>query len=69
MLDCNITSLNAVIAAQFMLNFDKSHIDGEYQNESIIWSFNVKHALEYYLSLLNGHIAPSSDKSLKEQFN
>jgi hypothetical protein len=67
--DCNITSLNDVIAAQFMLNFDKSPIDGEYQKESIIWTFNVKHALEYYLSLLNGHIASSSYKSLKHQLN
>ena len=67
--DCNITSLNAVIAAQFLLNLDKSLIDEQYQQEAILWTFNVRHALQYYLSLLNGNITLSSDKPLKEQLN
>lgn len=68
--DCNITSLNAVSAAQFMLNLDKSFIDAQYQQEAILWTFNVRHALEYYLSLLSGKIVPvSSDKILREQLN
>jgi hypothetical protein len=69
MTDCNISSSNAVSAAEFMLNLDKSYIDEEYQQESILWTFNVKHALEYYLSLANGKIAPSLDKTLREQLN
>ena len=67
--DSNITSHNAVIAAQFLLNLDKSFIDEQYQQEAILWTFNVRHALQYYLSLLNGKIASSSDKSLNEQLN
>jgi hypothetical protein len=69
MIDFNITSSNAVTAAQHMRNLDKSCIDKEYQKEAILWNFNVKHALEYYLSLANGKIALSPDKSLTDQLN
>jgi hypothetical protein len=68
--NCNITSLNAVIAAQLMLNLDKSSIDEQYQQDAILWTFNVRHALEYYLSLLSGKIVPvSSDKTFREELN
>lgn len=69
MLDCNISSCNAVTATQYMLNLDKSCIDKEYLKEAILWNFNVRHVLEYYLSLANGKIAPSPDKSLTDQLN
>ncbi|MBS0287990.1 MAG: hypothetical protein JSR17_11875 [Proteobacteria bacterium] len=70
MTDCNINSSNAVIAAQFMLSLDKSFIDEQYQQDAILWTFNVKHALEYYPSLLNGKIVhTSSNKTFSEEID
>ena len=70
MLNCNITSTNAVSAAQFMLALDSSSIDEPYQQDSYLWTFNVKHSLEYYLSLLNGKIVPvSSDEAFRQEVN
>lgn len=70
MTDRAITSSNAVNAAQFMLNLDKSFINEQYQQDAILLTFNVKHALEYYLSLLNGKIIPpTSDKAFREELN
>lgn len=61
----NITSLNIVTAAQFMLSLGEAAINNEFKEEAILWTFNVKHTLAYYLSLKNGKIIPLS---LEEPF-